>query len=100
MRAKVILPQFRSIEKVTPLFSRFLITKKSGRQVSLRFEDLTPKQETKLRAMVAPTKQRREVKPTRETGKPKKSINYAEQALGHSVFVNIGGEFAGIVEAR
>lgn len=79
MKAKLRLA--KNIQSVQLLIGRIVATTPSGKQHSYRYEQLTPKQESKLRSMAAPTAKRQEIKTTHRTGKPKKSVNYAESIL-------------------
>lgn len=77
--AKLTLPRRKSIVKTELLLGRILVTLRSGKQCSFRYEQLTPKQETKLRSIAAPLPQKREVKASksRSASKPRKTFNYA-----------------------
>jgi hypothetical protein len=121
--AKVIL--VRNIQSVKLMIGRIIVTTGSGKQHSYPYERLTAAQETKLRSMAAPLPMR-QPKPSRSrsASKPRKTFNYAEQIArmdtvsglcvscqfgnhcgscpccrGRSILVNVGGEFAGVLEA-
>jgi hypothetical protein len=94
MATKVRIPQVRFISKVTLMIGRVLVTTKSGKERSFRYEALTPKQESKLRAMAQPLPKRQEVKASksRSASLPRKTFNYAAaQVCSDSVFVTANG---------
>jgi hypothetical protein len=91
----------RNIQSVKLMVGRIIATTGSGKEVSYPYERLTAAQETKLRSMAAPLPMRQS-KPSRSrsASMPRKTFNYAAQVVQmDSILINVGGEFAGVLEA-